>query len=139
MKKIILSLLVLMSVIAISDGAVYYYGIKDTIIQGKLIREKIKNPAGYNRNAVIYPYFIVIDNPINVIKSADTEIRNRYEIFDPAYNVPQIQLSFDSAKIEPDHLIGKSERIYGFLVHTNSRKHYKDIVIDVDKIEIVED
>ena len=139
MKKVILSLLVLLSVIAVSDRAVYYYGINGTVIQGKLVREKIKNPAGYNRNAVIYPYFIVFENPVDVKKTSDTEIRNRYEIFDPAYNVPQIQLSFDSAKIEPDHLIGKSVRIYGFLVHSNSRYHYTDIVIDVDKIEIVED
>ena len=139
MKKIILCLLVLLSVIAVSDRAVYYYGIKDTVIQGKLIRKKIKNPVGYNKNAVIYPYFIVLDNPINIIKSTDTEVRNRYEIFDPVYEVPQIQLSFDSAKMEPDHLIGKNVRISGFILHSNSRYHYTDVIIDTDKIEIVEE
>lgn len=139
MKKVILLLLVLLSVIAVSSEAVYYYGINDTVIQGKLIRKKIKNPAGYNKDAVIYPYFIVPDDPINVIKSADTEIRNRYEIFDPVYNVSQIQLDFDSAKMNPDHLIGKNVRITGFLLHSNSRYHYTEIIIDVDKLEIVED
>ena len=139
MKKVILSLLVLLSVIAVSDRAVYYYGINGTVIQGKLVREKIKNPAGYNRNAVIYPYFIVLDNPVDVIKAADTEIRNRYEIFDPVYNVSQVQLSFDSAKIEPDYLTGKTVRVTGFLLHSNSRYHYTEIIIDVDKIEIVEE
>ena len=139
MKKVILSLLVLLSVIAVSDRAVYYYGINDTVIQGKLIREKIKNPAGYNRNAVIYPYFIVLDNSVDIIKAADTEIRNRYEIFDPVYNVSQIQLNFDSAKIEPDYLTGKTVRVTGFLHHSNSRYHYTEIIIDVDKIEITEE
>ena len=139
MKKVILSLLVLLSVIAVSDRAVYYYGINGTVIQGKLVREKIKNPAGYNRNAVIYPYFIVLDNPVDVIKASDTEIRNRYEIFDPVYNVSRIQLSFDSAKIEPDYLTGKTVRVTGFLLHSNSRYHYTETIIDVDKIEIVEE
>ena len=137
MKKVILSLLVLLSVITVSDRAVYHYGINDTVIQGKLVREKIKNPAGYNRNAVIYPYFIVLDNPVDVIKAADTEIRNRYEIFDPVYNVSRIQLSFDSAKIEPDYLTGKTVRVTGFLLHSNSRYHYTEIILDVDKIEAV--
>ena len=74
MKKVILSLLVLLSVISVSERAVYYYGINDTVILGKLVREKIKNPAGYNRNAVIYPYFIVFENPVDVKKTSDTEI-----------------------------------------------------------------
>ncbi|MDR2878913.1 MAG: DUF4431 domain-containing protein [Fusobacteriales bacterium] len=139
MKKAILSLLVLLSVIAVSDRAVYYYGINDTVILGKLVREKIKNPAGYNRNAVIYPYFIVFENPVNVVKTADTEIRNRYEIFDPVYNVLQIQLNFDSAKTEPEQLTGKTVRVTGFLLHSNSRYHYTEIILDVNKIEIVEE
>ena len=139
MKKVILLLLVLLSVTAVSERAVYYYGINDTIIEGKLIREKIKNPAGYNKDAVIYPYFVVLDNPIDVIKSADTVVRNKYEIFDPVYNVSRIQLNFDSAKIEPDHLLGKRVIITGFLLHSNSRYHYTEIIIDVDKIEIMEE
>ena len=73
MKKVILSLLVLLSVISVSERAVYYYGVNDTVILGKLVREKIKNPAGYNRNAVIYPYFIVFENPVDVKKTSDTE------------------------------------------------------------------
>ena len=139
MKKVILSLLLLLSVIAVSNRTVYYYGINDTVIQGKLVREKIKNPAGYNKNAVIYPYFIVFENPVDVVKTADTEIRNRYEIFDPVYNVSQIQLNFDSAKIELDQLTGKTVRVTGFLLHSNSRYHYTEIIIDVDKIETVEE
>ena len=137
MKKVILSLLLLLSVIAVSNRTVYYYGINDTVIQGKLVREKIKNPAGYNRNAVIYPYFIVFENPVDVEKTSDTEIRNRYEIFDPVYNVSQIQLNFDSAKIELDQLTGKTVRVTGFLLHSNSRYHYTEIILDVDKIEAV--
>ena len=137
MKKVILSLLVLLSVISVSERAVYYYGINDTVILGKLVREKIKNPAGYNRNAVIYPYFIVFENPVDVKKTSDTEIRNRYEIFDPVYNVSQIQLNFDSAKIELDQLTGKTVRVTGFLLHSNSRYHYTEIILDVDKIEAV--
>ena len=136
MKKVIL-LLVLLSVIAVSERAVYYYGINNTIIEGKLVREKIKNPAGYNKDAVIYPYFVVPDNPIDVIKSADTIVRNKYEIFDPVYNVSRIQLNFDSAKIEPDYLTGKTVRVTGFLLHSNSRYHYTEIILDVDKIEAV--
>ena len=136
MKKVIL-LLVLLSVIAVSERAVYYYGINNTIIEGKLVREKIKNPAGYNKDAVIYPYFVVPDNPIDVIKSADTIVRNKYEIFDPVYNVSRIQLNFDSAKIEPDQLTGKTVRVTGFLLHSNSRYHYTEIILDVDKIEAV--
>ena len=139
MKKVILSLLVLLSVISVSERAVYYYGINNTVILGKLVREKIKNPAGYNRNAVIYPYFIVFENPVDVKKTSDTEIRNRYEIFDPVYNVSQIQLNFDSAKIELDQLTGKTVRVTGFLLHSNSRYHYTEIIIDVDKIETVEE
>ena len=139
MKKVILSLLVLLSVIAVSERGVYYYGINDTVIFGKLVREKIKNPAGYNRNAVIYPYFIVFENPVDVKKTSDTEIRNRYEIFDPVYNVSRIQLNFDSAKIEPDQLTGKTVRVTGFLLHSNSRYHYTEIILDVDKIEAVEE
>lgn len=137
MKKVILSLLVLLSVISVSERAVYYYGINNTVILGKLVREKIKNPAGYNRNAVIYPYFIVFENPVDVKKTSDTEIRNRYEIFDPVYNVSRIQLNFDSAKIEPDQLRGKTVRVTGFLLHSNSRYHYTEIILDVDKIEAV--
>ena len=139
MKKVILSLLVLLSVISVSERAVYYYGVNDTVILGKLVREKIKNPAGYNRNAVIYPYFIVFENPVDVEKTSDTEIRNRYEIFDPVYNVSQIQLNFDSAKIELDQLTGKTVRVTGFLLHSNSRYHYTEIILDVDKIEAVEE
>ena len=139
MKKVILSLLVLLSVISVSERAVYYYGINDTVILGKLVREKIKNPAGYNRNAVIYPYFIVFENPVDVKKTSDTEIRNRYEIFDPVYNVSRIQLNFDSAKIELDQLRGKTVRVTGFLLHSNSRYHYTEIILDVDKIEAVEE
>ena len=137
MKKVILSLLVLLSVISVSERAVYYYGVNDTVILGKLVREKIKNPAGYNRNAVIYPYFIVFENPVDVKKTSDTEIRNRYEIFDPVYNVSRIQLNFDSAKIEPDQLTRKTVRVTGFLLHSNSRYHYTEIILDVDKIEAV--
>lgn len=133
MKKIIL--LLLLSFIGFSNETSYYYGIKDTVITGKLIRKKIKNPAGYNRDAVIYPYFIVLENPANVTKSADTEIRTRYEIFDPEYNVLEIQLNFDSSGRKLDELIGENVSVSGFLLHSNSRYHYTEVIMDMYQIK----
>jgi hypothetical protein len=139
MKKIILALLFLMSVILVSNEGTYYYGIKNTEITGKLIRKKIKNPAGYNRNAVIYPYFIVLDTPVDVVKSGNTEVRNRYEIFDPEYGVTEIQLNFDSSGMKLENLEGKRVTVSGFLLHSNSRYHYTEIIIDMDQIELTDE
>ena len=139
MKKIILLLLFLMSVILISNEGIYNYGIKNTEITGKLIRKKIKNPAGYNRNAVIYPYFILLDTPVDVVKSGDTEVRNRYEIFDSEYGVTEVQLNFDSSGMKLENLEGKTVTVSGFLLHSNSRYHYTEVIIDMDQIELTDE
>lgn len=138
MKKIILLLFFVLCIIILSNSEVYYYGQKNSIISGEIKRETMRNPKGYSKNTILFPYFLSLDTPISVLKRDNTDSSNRYDIFIPENNVNKIHLMFDSTKLRPKELRGKKVRIKGTIFHANSRYHYTKVVLDIEDIEVID-
>ncbi|MBP9478695.1 MAG: hypothetical protein KBF12_08750 [Sebaldella sp.] len=139
LKFIVLSLILLLSITAVSENHVYYYENKNSVITGTIKMEEIHDPPGYNKGEIIYPYMLYLDVPINVLPSVQKGFKNKTDVnLIPEYNVTKIQLKYDSLVMNLKNYNDKKVIITGVLHHSDSLYFYTNVFISITNIQIVE-
>ena len=120
----------------------YLYAPNKSELKGRLVEQKYFGPPSYGehpeKDQQLSAYVLVLDVPIGVLGEANKEGQSLEQVDHTLIGVKQIQLLYMGQNLNLKDFLHKHIAVHGLLESPDSAHHITDVLLEVDKVRVLE-